>query len=142
MLWNTPQSGYNTTYPGLNCVVLFPGDDYALFDGTEALAATAKSVHFARGSQGSTDAGSTFSITGCPNNSVVQIQGSNGVAQSANGEIGITVAATPTLMDASFNVVGTITGNGSYLDQGRYMFYRAVVSTFVSGDVPVVIVKR
>jgi len=141
-LWNTPQPGWNQTYPGLNCVVLYPGDDLALFDGTEALADVAKSVHFARGQEGSTDAGSTFSITGCPNGSVINIQGSNGVSQSANGEIGLLVTPTPTNMDASFDTVGTITGNGAYLDQGRYAFYRAIVSTFEAGDVPVVIVKR
>ena len=141
-LWNVPQSGYNQTYPGLNCVVLFPGDDYALLDGTEGIGAAASSVHFARGSQGSTDAGSTFYVSGCPNNSVIEIQGSNGVAQSTNGEIAPTVTATPTNMDASFETLATITGNGSYTDVGRAAFYRAVVATFEAGDVPVVIVKR
>ena len=142
MLWNTPQSGYNTTYPGLNCVVLFPGDDYALLDGTEGIAATATSVHFARGSQGSDDAGTTFAITGCPNNSVIEIQASNGVSQSQNGEIATTVTPTPALMDASFQTVQTITGNGLYTDVGRAMFYRVLVLTFQAGDVPVVLIKR
>ena len=143
MLWNTPQSGYNQTYPGLNAVCLYPGDDYALFDGTEANVATGtKSVHFTRGTQGDTDAGTTFSVTGCPNGSVIEIQGSNGVAQSTSGPTAPIVAQTPTSLDASFNTVGTITGNGPYLDPGRYQYYRAIVSTFEAGDVPVVIAKR
>jgi hypothetical protein len=139
-LWGTGYPGSNPV-SALNFIDLRPGDDLALFDGTEIVATGSKSIAFARGGSGSQmDAGSTFSVTGCPNGSVVVIQGSNGVSQSTTGALTV----TPTLanMNASFVTVGTITGNGSYLDQGRYSFYRAGILTFVSGDVPGVIVKR
>lgn len=140
-LWNTPQSGYNTQYPGLNCVNLNPGDDYALLNGTELVATGTASVHFSRGSMGDTDAGTTFVLSGCPNSSVIKIQGSNGVAQSTTNGIP-TVTQTPTNLDASFISVGTITGNGVCTDTARFTYYRAIVDTFMAGDVPVLIAKR
>lgn len=141
-LWNTPQSGWNTQYPGLNCVMLTIGDDYALLDGTETVITGTKSVHFTRGSMGDTDAGTTFAVTGCANGTVIDIQASNGVAQSTTNGIP-TVTQTPTNLDASFqNVGGTVTGNGFYTDIGRSMYYRVIVTSFAAGDVPVVLAKR
>lgn len=140
-LWNTPQAGSNTVYPGLNFTSLSPGDDLELLNANDVVATGTKSIAFARsGGLGGQPGKSTFSVTGCPNGSVIEIEGSNGVAQSSTKAL--TVTPTPANMDASFNVVGTVTGNGPYLDEGAYAFYRVVVSTFEAGDVPVVIIKR
>lgn len=136
-LWGTGYQAF-LSFPDLR-----PGDDLTLFSAADTIVSGQASIAFTRGSAPGNDVGSTFSLTGCPNNSVVVIQGSNGVSQSTTGP----VAVTPTLanMDASFVTVATIAltnGSGSYLDQGRYAFYRALVSTFAMGDVPVLIVKR
>lgn len=133
-LWGTGRAGANPI-SALNFVDLRPGDYETLLDGTEVIATGSKSIAFARGGSGSgMDAGSTFTVTGCPNGSIIDIQASNTKTDDAG-----TLAA----MDASFqNIGGTIDGNGFYTDIGRSMFYRVIVTTFASGDVPVVIVKR
>ncbi len=140
-LWNTPQSGGNTQYSGLNCVALSPGDEYALLNGTEIIVTGSKSVHFALAQTGYPGALMTFQVTGCSAGSVISIQASNGVAQSTLGSAP-TVVQTPTNLDASFNTVqDLVAGNGSYSDQGGSMYYRVSVKLFVNGDAPVVIVR-
>lgn len=141
-LWGTNYPGSNPI-SALNFTDLRPGDDLALLDGTETVVTGSKSIAFARGNSASQmDAGSTFSITGCPNNSVIVVQGSNGPPLLQGG---VQVPSTLATMDASFVTVATIaltSGSGAYLDQGRYAFYRVQVTTFGAGDVPVVTVKR
>lgn len=136
-LWGTGAPGSNPI-SALNFTDLRPGDYETLLDGTELIVTGSKSIAFARGgSAGGSDQGSTFTVTGCPNGSVIDIQ-----AASPNG------AGTLASVDASFQDVslsgggGTITGNGFYTDVGRSMFYRVIVTTFASGDIPVVTVKR
>lgn len=138
-VWGTPRAGANPI-SGLNFVDLRPGDYETLLDGTESAVTGTKSIAFARGGSGSgMDAGSTFTILGCPNGSTIDVQASN-----TKTDVALTLAA----MDASFQNTslsdggGTVIGNGFYTDIGRSMFYRVIVTTLVSGDVPVVTVKR
>lgn len=137
-LWGTPRAGANPI-SALNFVDLRSGDYEKLLDGTETIATGSKSIAFARGmSPGGPDR-STFTVTGCPGGSTFDIQASSTKTDDA---------ATLALMDASFQNVslggsgGTIIGNGFYTDTGASMFYRIIVTAFVAGDVPVVIVKR
>lgn len=134
-LWGTPRAGANPI-SSLNFVDLRPGDDQTLLDGTETVLTGSKSIAFARGGSGSgSDQGSTFSVTGCTSLSVIDIQASNTKTD---------VAGTLTAMDGSFVTIpgSSILGNGFYTDTGRSMFYRAIVTNYVSGDVPVLVVKR
>ena len=140
-LWGTPQSGCNPV-SALNFTDLRPGDDLALFDGTETIATGSKSIAFVRGdSPSATDQGFTVSVSGCPNGTVIDVQQSNGVSATGRNPL-----VTPTVanMDASFNTVSgdTINGNTAITDTGRSTFYRLIVTNFVNGDVPVAIVKR
>lgn len=140
-LWGTRRSGGNTD-GRLNFVSLIPGDDFTLLDGTETIVTGSKSVAFARGTSCSqSDQGSSYVVLGCSNGSVVQVQCSNGVPGDNKGApSGYTLSD----LDASFvdEPGGVTTGNGPLTDIGRSSFYRVVVSTFVSGDAPIVIVKR
>lgn len=137
-LWGAGRPGGNSN-PALNFVSLIPGDDFTLLDGTEAIVSGSKSVAFARGGGCSqTDAGSTFQILGCANGSVVTFQSSNGVVGDNKGAPVFTLAQ----LDATFNNLQAFTGNAGYTDVGRPSFYRAVVTTLVNGDAPIVIVKR
>lgn len=133
-LWGTPRAGSNPI-SGLNFVDLRPGDYETLLNGTETIITGSKSIAFARGGSGSgADQGSTFTVTGCPNGSVIDIE-----ASSTKTDDAVTLDA----MDASFqNVGGGTMGNGFYTDVGRSMFYRIIVTTFAPGDAPVVVVKR
>lgn len=138
-LWGTPQSG-NNPISALNFTDMRPGDDLALFDGTEAIVTGSKSIAFARGYAPGGGPGFTVSVIGCPGGSVIDVQQSNGVSASQRNP-----PVTPTLanMDAAFNTVlgDTINGNGSSTDVGGSSFYRLIVTDYVSGDVPVAIVK-
>ena len=134
-LWGANQAGANPI-SSLNFTDLRPGDYLILLDGTETIATGSKSIAFARGGSGSgADMGSTFAVTGCPNGSVIDVQASNTKTDDA-----VSLVA----MDASFNTIlgDTINGNGASTDVGRSSFYRVIVTNFVAGDVPVVIVKR
>lgn len=139
-LFNTPYPGWNTQYPGLNCTALSPGDELALFNGTETIVEGSKSIHFALAQAGYPGAIATFQVTGCTL-TVISIQSSNGVAQAVTTG-NPTVVQTPTNLDASFNTNATLAaGNGAYSDQGGSMYYRVLVTTYGSGEVPVVIVR-
>lgn len=134
-LWGTPKAGANPI-SGLNFMDLRPGDYETLLDGTETIVTGSTSIAFARGGSGSgSDGGSTFDVTGCPGGSVIDVQQSNTKTDDAG---------SLTAMDASFKLVigDTINGNGAITDTGRSMFYRVIVTSFVNGDVPVVVVKR
>lgn len=105
-----------------------PGDSYSLFDGTEIPGASIKSAPFSRGeSPSGSDQGSTFSMdfVSAPT-AVVLIQGAN--------------------VDAEANYVtlwtSTNTQHDNYTDTARWAFYRAVLSTYSAGGMPVVRVKR
>lgn len=133
-LWGVNQSGPNVI-SSLNLVSIVPGDVFSLLDGTETIVTGSKSVAFSRGEAiTGADAGSSFFITGCTNGTQITIQASNGTP----------TAPTLATLDASFISLpgGVFTGNNAYTDVGRAAFYRALVVVFVSGDVPVVIVKR
>ncbi|MDE2099623.1 MAG: hypothetical protein KGL39_20390 [Patescibacteria group bacterium] len=120
--YGTPQAGGVVTS-------LSPGDKgYQLFNGTEVAAQGLKSVSVARGGAFAGDNGISFFASGMPLTSVIQIQASNDD------------------VDGHYTVVGTINpdanGNGAYTDIGRAGFYRAVLSTYVSGAMPVVVADR
>lgn len=136
MLWATPQAGPNPIL-GLNLTDVHPGDNYTLLDGTETIATGSKSVAFARGSGPVlTDAGTTFYVSGCSNNSIWEVQGSNGVPS--------TQAWNLDNFDASFQAIlgSQTTGNGAYTDVGRAAYYRIAITTFEASDAPVAIAKR
>lgn len=132
-LWGTGYPGGNPV-SALNIIDLRPGDQFVLLTVTDSVATGTKSIPFARGTSASqSDAGCSFQISGCPNGSIISIQASNGTQEAT-----MTLAA----LDASFNEVQSIAGNGAYTDVGRAAFYRVQVTTFANGDVPVVIVQR
>ncbi len=90
-----------------------PGTSYVLLDGTEDISSEATaSVAFARGTQGSTDAGMSFSASGGTPSGTVDIQ----VANEDEDDLYTTVNTIA--LDAN--------GNGSALDIGRSAFYRVV----------------
>jgi len=131
MLYGVAQAGYNAPPDqGKNLTALIPGDSYTLFDGTETPSNGLASVAIVRGTApGFTDAGITFYVTGGPAvSTTIDIQGSNIDA------------------DADYYTLATITpnasGNGAYTDQGRAAFYRAKISAYSSGAMPIVNVQR
>lgn len=127
-VYDTPQSGSNSDL-GLNLTCVIPGDSYTLFDGTETPAENLASVAFARGpSPSMNDAGCTFYMSGCPADCAVDIQG-------ANEDLDTSYVTLLTLSpDAN--------GNDGQTDTGRAQFYRALISAYSSGDMPVVTVQR
>lgn len=100
-------------------------------DGTEVSMATGfKGAVFQRGSNGGSDNGTSWFISGCSHGSTIQIQGAN---QNIDSQFCMVPEGLIT-PDAS--------GNGCFTDTGRALYYRAVVASFVSGDIPVVIAQR
>lgn len=130
MLYGTAQAGFNgPPNQGLNLTSIIPGDSYTLFDGTEPPGVNRTSVAVNRGTApGFVDNGITFYITGAPNGTTVDIQGSN------------------IDLDGDYLTLATITpnasGNGAYTDVGRAAFYRVKISAYVSGAMPVVTTQR
>lgn len=130
-LYGAAQAGYNrTSNQGLNLSAPGPGESATLFTGTEVsppVAGTTTSVAIARGTQGSGDNGITFKASGGAASTVVDIQ-------SANSDV-----------EAAYGTVGQIAGDGSdggYSDNGRAAFYRAKISAYSTGSLPVVMAQR
>lgn len=129
-VYGIAQSGFNAPpNQGLNLTELIPGDNFTLFTGTETPSAGLASVAIVRGpSQGFTDNGITFYVSGAPSGCTVDIQGSN------------------IDKDADYFSLSTITpdsnGNGAYTDAGRAAFYRAKLKTYTSGAMPIVTTQR
>lgn len=129
--YGVAQVGYNgPPNQGLNLTSIVPGDSYTLFDGTETPVQGLASVAFSRGpSPSGADNGISFFVTGLKSDETVDIQASN------------------TDLDADYySVSGSLTpdtnGNAAYTDVGRAAFYRAILSTWVSGTMPVVKATR
>ena len=116
---------YGTTLP--EPARIYPGQQYALFDGTETPGAGVKSVVF-RPSQnnGILPSGMVFTVDfALAPTATVQVQGAN------------------TDIDANYQILSTIsTQHGYYSDLGEFAFYRAVLSTYSAGGMPVVAVNR
>jgi hypothetical protein len=113
--------------------VFVGGGPYALFDGTEAPALGLASRAFARGTSGGQPPNGTFAMTGCPQSATVDIQCSS--TDPATDPEGTT-----------FTTIYTITpdanGSGVYQDTGQSQFYRAVLSAYSSGTMPMVAFNR
>ncbi len=131
MLYGVAQAGYNgPPNQGKNLTALIPGDSYTLFDGTETPSNGLASVAIVRGTApGFTDAGITFYVTG-------------GAAITTT----IDIQASNIDSDADYFTLATITpdssGNGAYTDQGRAAFYRAKLSAYSTGNMPIVNCQR
>ncbi len=131
MLYDTPQAGSNRTNLGKNITCLDVGQSYEMFDGTETYASGLSSVAFARGTQGSTDAGVTFNAQGMSAGQVIDVQ------VAGENE------------DADYTTVGQLfastgspdSGNAAYTDVGRSPFYRLYCSAG-SGAMPIVRAQR
>lgn len=108
-LYGVPQAGSNSDL-SKNLSDVQPGTSYVLLDGTEDFSEIFASVAFARGTQGSTDAGMSFSASGIPPGGSVDIQ----VANEDDDSLYTTVNS----------IVPDVNGNGSALDLGRSAFYR------------------
>ncbi len=108
-LYGVPQAGSNSDL-GKNLSDVCPGQSYVLLDGTEDFSEITASVAFARGTQGSTDAGMSFHASGMPPGGSVNIEVAN---EDDN--------ALYTVVNA---IVADANGNGSALDIGRSAFYR------------------
>ncbi len=130
MLYGTPQSGYNgPPNQGLNLASVPPGESYILFSGTETPSSGVKSVAIARGySPGAVDDGMTFYCSGMPAGCTIDVQASN------------------TDLDGDYLTLATLSGdangNAGYTDTGRAAFYRAKISAFTTGAMPIVTVNR
>lgn len=131
-VYATPQAGGNAN-PALNIAALSPGDAYQLFSGSETPGnAPFASVAIARATSPSgSDQGVTFQIEfpqPAPNATVV-IQGSN-------VDDGVTGAAYETIYTSTNKQFD------GYTDTGRWTYYRAQLSAYVSGGMPTVIAQR
>lgn len=107
---------------------LVPGDSLNIFDGTETPAAALTSLQFSRGqSPSASDQGTTFQI----------------IFPSAPSAV-VLIQASNVDVDADYQTVWTSTNlqNDNYTDTTRWAFYRAKLSTYSSGGMPVVVVKR
>ncbi len=130
-VYGIPQSGSNTAGQSKNLTSLQPGDPgMILWDGTETPASGAASVAFSRGpAVGGGDNGTSFDFTGVDAAAVVDVQVSN---LDVDGDY--------------YTVSGGLTpdanGNIAYTDQGRSAFYRAILTTYVSGAMPKCVAKR
>lgn len=108
---------------------LIPGEKISMFDGTETAAANLKSAAFSRGNAGGQpDSGITFAASGMPAGSVIQIQGS---LTDVDGDYYVIFTMNP---DAN--------GNAVYTDVGYSTFYRAVLSTYIGGAMPILKAQR
>ena len=129
-VYGIPQVG-NNPVPGLNLTSIVPGDSYTLFDGTETPAAGLASIAFSRGySPGVSDNGVSFFVSGFP----------------ASG-CTVDIQASDTDIDGDYySVSGSLApdtnGNAAYTDIGRANFYRAFLTTYASGTMPVVKASR
>lgn len=128
MIYGTAQAGSNPV-PGKNLTSIGVGDSFTLFDGTEAPSAGLASVAFSRAmSPGAADNGVTFYATGMPSDAVIEVEGSN---TDVDGDYLVLYAMNP-----------DTNGNAAYTDNGRPAFYRAVLSTYTTGAMPVVKAQR
>ncbi len=124
-LFTTPQAGNVRT-------AVYPGDKYTLFDGTESPSAGLKSVAFNRAPGNGQSNGMVFAINfASAPTATVQIQASNDDT------------------DANYITISTVTFpltpavNGSWFaDYSEFKFYRAVLSAYSAGGMPVVTVQR
>jgi hypothetical protein len=113
-LYGVFQAGSNSNL-SKNLSDVCPGQSYVLLDGTEAIDGShPASVAFARGTQGSTDAGMSFYATGMPSGGSVNIEG-------ANEDVDASYAVVNTIVDD-----GSGNGVGGTTDTGRAAFYRVV----------------
>jgi len=110
-LYGVFQAGSNSDL-SKNLSDVQPGQSYVLLDGTEDFSEISKSVAFARGTQGSTDAGMSFYATGIPSGGQVNIEG-------ANEDVDASYAIVNTIVDD-----GSGSGAGGTTDAGRSAFYR------------------
>lgn len=141
MLFGAPQSGGNFVL-GLNMTGLVRGDELTLMDGTEVVASGTSSVAFAAMVDSGGVVAQSFYVTGCDNNTVWIIQGSNGPSTPDDPTDPLS-----TLNDfgATFQNLSGIgaTGNGVGVDStGASIWYRFHIVTLVGDDHPVVRVRR
>lgn len=128
-LYGVAQSGWNPPpNQGLNITSLEAGQQITLFNGTETIITGSKSIAFTRGFHDGFNSPVAFNLSGCTAGTVVQIE-----------EAGADV-------DGQYTVVATLTpdasGNQAYSITGSSPFTRAYVSSFVSGDKPVLTATR
>jgi hypothetical protein len=129
MLYGTPQAGYNgPPNQGLNIASLPAGQQITLLNGTEAIQTGSKSVSFARGFHDAFNSPITFNLSGCKAGTVIEIQEAGA---DIDGQYTVVATLTP---DANGNQVYTLTDSAPFL--------RAYVSTFESGDAPVLTATR
>ncbi len=125
-LYGIPQAGSNSNQ-SLNLTSVCPGDSFTHFDGTETPSAGLSSVAFSRGySPGAGDNGTTWYIQYPLASPVatVAIQGSN------------------LDINAGYQTLSIVSGNGAYTDTGRAAFYRLQLLTYTSGGMPVGLAQR
>lgn len=112
---------YGTAQAGGFPTVIYPGDNYTLFDGTETAASGLISIAFYRGHApgGIGDNGTSFDASGVPSGMTIDIQ-------VANEDI-----------TGSYYTVGTLSSTTlAYTDVGRSAYYRAKISAYTSGSMP------
>lgn len=143
MLFGAYQSG-NAIPMGLNVVDLRRGDDYTLMDGTEVVASGVNSVHYSAGPDphGGGVIAASYYVQGCDNGTSWTIQGSNGPSTADNPN---SPTSTLTAFSATFQDLpgSATTGNGLFVEStGASVWYRFHIATLVSGDHPVVKMRR
>ena len=120
---------FNNPLPGSNVTLLMPGQSMVLFDGTESPGAGLVSIAFARGRMpGGGPAGQVFSIAfAAAPTATVQIQASN---DNVN-YVAISAVAFP---------LSPVVNGSWFADLGEFAFYRAALSAYSSGGMPIVTV--
>jgi hypothetical protein len=119
---------YGELQAGGSLKAISPGERVVLFDGTEAPAAGVTSLAFVRApGPAQTPARIVFSFHfGAVPDATVQIQGSNRD------------------VDAEYQVLDSkaATQDWFYQDEGNFAYYRAKLSAYVGGGMPVVVAQR
>ena len=119
---------YGTAQAGGFPTVIYPGDSFTLFDGTETAGAAVKSIAFRRGlAPGGLNPGTTFQIV-FPSSSTDSL-----VIQGSNLDV-----------DADYITLATSTSKQTdfYTDTGDWAYYRAQLITYSGGGMPQVIAQR
>lgn len=121
---------YGAAQAGGGPTVIYPGDNFTLFDGTETPATTTISIAFTRGNApgGMADNGTSFDAVGMPSGMVIDIQAANSNVTGSYAMVG--------------QIIPDANGNGNYTDVGRSQFYRAKISAYTSGTMPSLVAQR
>jgi len=106
---------------------VYPGQQFVLFSGAEAPAVGVKSVAFERAANWDGHPSASAFTVNFPSAPTATVQ-----IQASNDDV-----------DSHYQVLQAINAqNGWYSDQGQFRYFRAVLSTYIAGSMPTVIIQR